>query len=355
MRRAARAAHIMDIAAHNGTTTQLAVGIMNSRYKRHFERRMILQTWATMLPESQLVIRFVQRCTQSTPSVVCVDVEDEHPKAIAWFQRALVLFPSAQWICHSDDDVYMQARQVHFELSKLTPRAEVYGLINIMKPWEASGPYKHQFHGILEQFKRPNVEIQGGKYPFMQGGFYAMTRDLVEMLIPDALSLWQRFQQPILKFKMGEDAMMFNALHLAAKRQKASYTLRHVTWTRSHYLPARPRHDKRGGMGWVFPSTATTVVHWLKSGRLVHWNLVHNATGSTSRPAFPAFRFDWDAGAERFTMDARSLARWQAYVNICGIWGCHAPYRGGDLAEFVRVDAKISAAGQQLQAEGRRR
>lgn len=99
---------------------QMAVGVMNAKFRRAFERRTIMSTWGSMLPESRLAVRFVQRCRscnqtkqRSCVKVVCVDEETEHQKAIAWFRLALDLFPRAQWICHSDDDVFLQARQVH--------------------------------------------------------------------------------------------------------------------------------------------------------------------------------------------------------------------------------------------------
>lgn len=162
------------------------------------------------------------------------------------------------------------------------------------------------------------------------------------MLVPDAERLWRTYAEPIKTWKMGEDGFMFYALHLAAGRENANYTLRHLTWTRSHYLTNRPRRDKRGGMGWVYPSTATTLVHWLKSGKLAHWNLVHNITGATNSPAFPAFKFEWHARAARFEMDPKGLRRWQRYLRICKVWGCHAPHRGGDLSEFLHgVDGEI--------------
>ena len=101
---------------------QMAVGVMNARSgksRRAFERRTIMSTWGSMLPESRLAVRFVQQCRscnqtrqRSCARVVCVDEETEHQKAVAWFRLALDLFPRAQWICHSDDDVYLQARQV---------------------------------------------------------------------------------------------------------------------------------------------------------------------------------------------------------------------------------------------------
>ena len=66
------------------------------------------------------------------------------------------------------------------------------------------------------------------------------------MLVPDAERLWRTYAEPIKTWKMGEDGFMFYALHLAAGRENANYTLRHLTWTRSHYLTNRPRRDKRG-------------------------------------------------------------------------------------------------------------
>ena len=225
--------------------------------------------------------------------------------------------------------------QVHAELSSLVPWREAYGLVNMMKPWRKSGPYRHQFAGLLEQIRDPPRQKGKGAYPFLQGGFYALTRDLVHMLIPDAVRLWTTLKHEIIKWKMGEDGFIFYALHLAASREHANYTLRHLTWTRAHYLTERPQRDKRGGMGWVYPSAATTLVHWLKSGRVSHWSFVQNITGSTDRPAFPAFRLEWHPRSASFEMDPRSLAQWQRYLCICGTWGCHAPYRGGSLSDFL--------------------
>jgi len=355
----------------------MAVGVMNAKFRRAFERRTIMSTWGSMLPESRLAVRFVQRCRscnqtqqRSCARVVCVDEEAEHQKAVAWFRLALELFPRAQWICHSDDDVYLQARQarappsrlaqpqvlragsvcttcitypagtwqVHAELSSLTPWREAYGLVNMMKTWHKSGPYKHQFSGLLESLSDPPGHTGhngNGIYPFLQGGFYALTRDLVQMLIPEAVRLWTTFENEIHRWQMGEDGFIFYALHLAAGRANANYSLRHLTWTRAHYLTARPQRDKRGGMGWVHPSAATTLVHWLKSARRSDWNLVRNITGATDRPAFPAFRLEWHPRAARFEMDPRSLERWQRYLRICGTWGCHAPHRGGSLSDFL--------------------
>ena len=220
--------------------------------------------------------------------------------------------------------------QVHAELSSLTPWREAYGLVNMMKPWHKSGPYKHQFSGLLESLSDPPGHNGKGIYPFLQGGFYALTRDLVQMLLPEAVRLWTAFANKIHRWEMGEDGFIFAALHLAAGRANANYTLRHLTWTRAHYLTARPQRDKRGGMGWVHPSAATTLVHWLKSAR------------RSDRPAFPAFRLEWHPRSARFEMDPRSLARWQCYLRICGTWGCHAPHRGGSLSEFL-VRSAVSA------------
>lgn len=113
---------------HGQRTVQIAVGVMNTKFKRAFERRTIMSMWASMLPESRLAVRFVQRCKscnqtqqRSCARVVCVGEEVEHPKAVAWFRLALGLFPRAQWICHSDDDVYLQARQVRYPASSPNP------------------------------------------------------------------------------------------------------------------------------------------------------------------------------------------------------------------------------------------
>ena len=63
----------------------------------------------------------------------------------------------------------------------------------MMRAWRRSGPYKNQFSGLLESLSDPPADLSDDIYPFLQGGFYALTRDLVQILLPDAVRLWTAF------------------------------------------------------------------------------------------------------------------------------------------------------------------
>lgn len=51
-----------------------------------------------------------------------------------------------------------------------------------------------------------------------------------------------------------------------------------------------------------------------------------------------------DARQERLAHGARrQLTRWSIYRKNCWIFGCHAPYRGGDINLFLAQSADLSA------------
>ena len=178
-------------------------------------------------------------------------------------------------------------------------------------------------------------------YPFLQGGFYALSRDLIALLLPRARSLLEAERERMRRLRIGEDVFIFYALHEALAAANRSMSLRHLTWTRSHWLPKRP---ERGifALGWVYPSNASTVVHWIKH-RPSDMELVHNVSGGAVVGAFAPFRFVWSAAHRRLEHAAwHQLARWSIYRKCCWIYGCHAPYRGGDIKLFLAQSADLS-------------
>ena len=78
---------------------------------------------------------------------------------------------------------------MYAELSSLRPWREAYGLVNMMRAWRRSGPYKNQFSGLLESLSDPPADLSDDIYPFLQGGFYALTRDLVSWPAADRATM----------------------------------------------------------------------------------------------------------------------------------------------------------------------
>ena len=389
----------------SSTTTNsplIAIGVLTMlRSARQFSREQMRSTWMRLVDDTIVRIKFVAKCESAPPGFVCTDVELEHPKAIAWFARAIELFPRTPWVGHCDDDVYLNTRHVLRDLLLLPTVGEAYGLVNIMKAWK-SGPRSDMFDGHLEQWGPRPHGVRNGRYPFMQGGFYALTRDLVMMLLPLANRTWTVHQQVIRKHGLGEDGLLFYALHAAAAAARVPYTLRHLTWTRYHYMPRRPLEAPAGGMGWVAPSASSTCIHWMKYAGAMHWQLAHNVTAAADAPPFAPFRFVWDAARGRFGRDpsegaptsdgpshktsssasdrAASAAgngaisdtlsnssnssnsfssstaisgasgggqraeggRWLAYLIACGPWGRHDPHRGCALDDFTAIATRTS-------------
>ena len=376
----------------------VAIGIVTMPGARSIGRQVqIHRTWGSLMPDDLVSIRFVLGCNEGIPSarirklphaalVVCSEFEAEHPKTIEWFEKALTLFPRTPWICHADDDSYVQTRVLHTELSQIVPTREAYGLFYVGKAWDSEAelnssglylgtvaeenvdPAKSLGMPQLELLaaRRGNRRMQsvlrslresegipgltptiGFRFPFLQGGFYALSRDLITLLSPTARELWERHSTVLRTRKLGEDAFVFYALQRASSLANVSYRIRHLSWSRFHFLPQHAAtHAKTSGastMGWVYPShDSSSVVHWIKHGDM---ELVHNVTLLQREPIFAPFVFGWDGRSARLTHEAtHQLARWSIYRKCCWIFGCHAPYRsGGDLkACFLAKSADLS-------------
>ena len=255
----------------------VAIGVATMRAKLATVKVRILSTWGSLIPPA-VVLRFVVVCREGTlaeSDIVCSQHDEEHPKTIAWFRHALLTFPHTPWIAHSDDDTWVNPRVLARELRLIPPRQEAYGLI-FLTLWAGGG--KNVSFPIIESFadpvdvnarsrnKKPDGSTVGNRsflYPFLQGGFYALTRDLVEILVPVARGFWKADAAWIRRQTLGEDAFLFGALHIAAARANLTYKLNHLSWSRYHDLPDKPERMVFG-MGWVFPTEASTVVHYVK-------------------------------------------------------------------------------------------
>jgi hypothetical protein len=281
----------MDVASPQASRAKplLAVGVLTVLRRRRLAREQMRRGWMSLVDDSTITVRFVAACSSAyTPpaDTVCVADEEEHPKAVQWLSLALRLFPSTPWVAHCDDDVHLQTRQVLADLSALPSTGETYGLVHVMKRWptlRSGRDLSGLFDGHLEQWG-PAPRLRRGYFPFMQGGFYALTRDLVRLLLPAANASWAARADALRTAKVGEDGLIFHALHAAAARARVSYGLRHLTWTRYHNLA--PADAPAGGMGWVAPTAASTVVHWIKDERRpTAWLRAYPRCGSNSRVA----------------------------------------------------------------------
>ena len=315
---------------------------------------LILSTWASLLPDAAVGVRFVRECSGSrsaTRRFVCVDQCARDPKAIAWLRLAPSLFPRARWIGKVDDDAYVQTVQVHSDLSQLEPRASAYGLINLLrraKPWRPT-LVDPRFGGNLEDFGVDPIQKVRWKFsPFLMGAAYVLSRDLLQLASAEMAALWARVRDANateMAWRPKEDAIVGHAIHQAARRARRTYRLHHLTWTRLHNFPAQcgragcGAKRKAGGMGWVYPSAASTIVHWLKSGGGgFGWERTHAVLRRAHVPAFAPFVFTWNASrgsGGRFEADEAVRRRWASYRRHCWIFGCHAPHRGANLSEWI--------------------
>lgn len=273
----------------------------------------IRASWATMMPQHRVAVRFVIRCDKPEleliPMVWCSRSQLEHPKTIEWFAHALREYPNTPWISHADDDAWVNTRVLYHELIRIPPVREAYGLMMFMRL-----DFDNRIVPNMGQFRDPSLvntrtkEKGSTLYPFMQGGFYTLSRDMVGSLVPYADSMYQGdFNRSRLKqLKLGEDAFVFLALHKAAAASNTSYRMRDLTWTRSHFLPANPGRMEFA-MGWHYPSNASSVVHWIKHDVADFW-LVHNISGGTRQPAFAPFRWEWHPTQARWMLRFRRAA-----------------------------------------------
>ena len=175
-------------------------------------QRQIHHTWASLMPASLVAVRFVLHCPANrlpasvaglphAHRILCSPVEKEHPKTLFWFERALELFPHTPWLCHADDDSYIQTRVLFAELSRYPAHNEAYGLMYHGRAWDASDDLSRTdsyVGSVVESYASPTEQIgvpaqpmsrkgvqasviasPGLKpetqfhFPFMQGGFCA--------------------------------------------------------------------------------------------------------------------------------------------------------------------------------------
>ena len=149
----------LSLSSQQGAFPFAAVGVMTftRRTKRPApvpwttsERVAAIQrTWASMVPQSLVVVRFVLQCQSAAqrrdPWVVCSSHEEEHPKALQWFQHALVALPNTPWICHSDDDTYVNLRVLLHDLRQIQPavRPQKRLALPVQRPAATTPPRHH--------------------------------------------------------------------------------------------------------------------------------------------------------------------------------------------------------------------
>ena len=243
--------------AGGSSSAVVAIGVMTIATGRPWRGGRSGLPWDTLMPDEVVAVRYVCRCSAPhRPRVVCVRDEALIPKVVLWLRKAMRLFPSARFICKTDDDSYVQTAQVHADLSRLEPLACGYGLVEVMermRPWDELPHSKPRFGAIVEQYSSLPV-IKYVRSPFLMGAFWALSRDLAE-IVPDRLhALHSQVEESI--NRMGsqqrdllrryanrsamawvpqEDAMVGYSLHEAAHAAGLrSIRLHHLTWTRVH-------------------------------------------------------------------------------------------------------------------------
>ena len=326
-------------------SVMIAIGVMTTATGRPWRNGRSGLPWDALVPDSLVAVRYVLRCTSPhQPRVVCVSEEALIPKVASWLREALRRFPHAGFICKTDDDSYVQTAQVHADLSRLEPRARAYGLVEVMertRPFLELPRSHPRFGAILEQYSSIPV-VRYNRSPFLMGAFWGLSRDLAA-LVPARMrvlhaSIVEATNRSALDWTPLEDALVGYSLHEVAHAARVPYHLHHLTWTRVHHYA-----DDKGGMGWVLPSAASTVVHWLKGGAQ-QWRKTHDLMATADTPRLAPFVFRWNPKFRTFgalEADNATLARWQVYRDVCGKWGCHAPLRGGDVDTFRRAGAGL--------------
>jgi hypothetical protein len=345
----------------------VAIGVASMHGDGSEQRRSnIRDTYmrTSLLPERLVVIRFLLRCISPealAADIVCSSGESEISKTLSWYRHVLRKWPSTHWIGHADDDTHVQLAQVTADLARLPTERMAYGSIMLLRPRHRVGSrelaWSHR--GVLEEVPDAFWSRQGHAhhhhhdrqvqrrplYPYMQGGFHALTADLA-LLLAD---FFEAQGGAAIEAAVGpsEDAQVYYSLHSASLAKGLNYTMQHLTWTRSHWMPANPRARATLAFPWwVQPTAASTIVHELKSADARVWRSVDEATRHARRPAFPPIAASWHPNLGRLSMDVLQQQRWTAYLECCGFAGCHAPHRGNDTATFVAVD--------QLLREGQR-
>ena len=336
----------------------VAIGVASMHGDGSEQRRSnIRDTYmrTSLLPGRLAVIRFLLRCISppEAADIVCSSGESEISKTLSWYRHVLREWPSTHWIGHADDDTHVQLAQVTADLARLPSELMAYGSIMLLRPRHRVGSrelaWSHR--GVLEEVPETFWGRQGNThhgrhlqrrpfYPYMQGGFHALTADLA-LLLAD---FFEAQGGAAIEAAVGpsEDAQVYYSLHLASSAKGLNYTMQHLTWTRSHWMPTRTSGRRaRGALAfpsWVQPTAASTIVHELKSSDARVWRSVHEATRHARRPAFPPIAASWHPNIGRLSMDVLQQQRWTAYLECCGFSGCHAPYLGNDTATFVAVD-----------------
>ena len=305
----------------------LVVGILTLQSKAEV-RRAIRRSWK---PDPDLVLRFVIRCGSTPPrsDFVCVGSRRGRPKSMEWLMEAPLLFPNASWIAKSDDDTWIHVPHILEELRGLHPDGTLMGLGMIMMKRKP----KDVFGGTFDSFDDFSDLSKRGRYPFLQGGFRVYSRDVLHDARMKAQllryrRLYERHDGPI-----GEDAASMRAIERAFPNR--TFKIMHMTWSRSHFLQHNWKSHPGGGMGWVHPSNASTVVHWVKYGPQA-FRFLRAFSGAGSPPfAFRSFEFRWHPGSRIFAPSNASA--WKCYRRVCGAWGCHAPYRGERISTYLNT------------------
>ena len=91
----------------------VAIGVATQPKSANETIRMFDTTWGGLAPQSSVAVRFLRTCNSQADQhwlTVCTNAEQEHPKTLEWFNYALRAFPRTSWICHADDDTWLNTK-----------------------------------------------------------------------------------------------------------------------------------------------------------------------------------------------------------------------------------------------------
>lgn len=304
----------------------LVVGVL-TRPSKHEIHRAMLDTW--MKPRNNFEARFVMNCDRKRfpppPGSICTSNAGRNPlargriKSFEWLAIAPRMFPMARWIAKADDDVWVNVPVILRELSGSAPEWTMLGLGMYMSE------DKLRFEGTFDEaWTHPRAV-----FPFMQGGFRVYSSDILhDRMVQNCL---RRNKNVFManKKQIGEDVL--SAWSIGQGQPNRTLTLLHQTWTRFHFLQHNWETYPQGGMGWVHPTNASEVVHWLKYGSR-EFHMLQDTVTSTNA-AFPSHVFRWIPSQHRVWPE--DSARWNCYRRVCAKFGCHAPHRGASLSTYL--------------------
>ena len=274
-----------------------------------------------------------------------------------WFAYALAAWPRAEWLGKTEDDVYVQLRALHWELTRLPHDPLVwYGLM----AWTGNGDAGHPrvgtagcwgggFEDDVTLEEKTTTKLLAAESKCVSRGVLAPSPthelDVRGRGLAVALAACTYPQEWLAAVRRksrrcSNDCAAVQG-HWATRCVREKLKLAHATWTKVHSLAwteaawSRAAWSKAGDVdedartsgGWRFfapPSNLSLAIDMNLRDRLLRrdprgaWDATHAAMSATAGvTAFPALLYEWapwrDGGARPFARPLNPhVARWYA-------------------------------------------